>query len=338
MLQQIAINDFSSTPKYLQIYNSIVEGIKNKDILPGDKLPSIFAVCTEFDVSKRTVERSYDLLKEKKLIGSTKGKGYYISDAEIDRKLNVFLLFNKLSTHKKLIYDAFTRTLGPDVPIDFFVYHNDFRLFKNILLNHAYGYTHYVVIAHFFDGGERAVDLINALPKHKLVVMDKHIDGLTGRYSAVVQDFENDLYQALTEALPLLRKYTTLNILFPASTYHPEAILDGFRRFCAENGFGARVVHDISQLAIEPGNAFINLMEDDLVTLIKRIKDTALRVGQEVGILSYNETPVKELLLDGISVISTDFEQMGRTAAQLVLENTIRQVQNPFRLIVRQSL
>lgn len=66
MLQRIAINDFSSTPKYLQIYNSIVEGIRNKDITPGDKLPSIFEVCVEFDVSKRTVERAYDLLKEKK--------------------------------------------------------------------------------------------------------------------------------------------------------------------------------------------------------------------------------------------------------------------------------
>ncbi|MBC3787124.1 DNA-binding LacI/PurR family transcriptional regulator [Spirosoma sp. LMG 31448] len=72
--------------------------------------------------------------------------------------------------------------------------------------------------------------------------------------------------------------------------------------------------------------------------LIKRIKDTALRVGEEVGILSYNETLVKELLLDGITVISTDFEQMGRTAAQLVQGNTIRQIRNPFRLIVRQSL
>lgn len=164
MLQQIAINDFSSTPKYLQIYNSIVEGINTKDIVPGDKLPSIFEVCAEFDVSKRTVERAYDLLKEKKVIESTKGKGSYISDTEIGQQLKVFLLFNKLSAHKKLIYDAFVEELGPDVPIDFFIYNNDFRLFKTILLNHAHGYTHYVIIAHFFEGGERAIDLINTLP------------------------------------------------------------------------------------------------------------------------------------------------------------------------------
>jgi DNA-binding transcriptional regulator YhcF (GntR family) len=348
MLQQIAINDFSSTPKYLQIYNSIVEGIKSKAILPGDKLPSIFEVCAEFDISKRTVERAYDLLKEKKVIDSTRGKGYYIARAEIEQPLRVFLLFNKLSAHKQLIYDAFVAELGPDVPIDFFIYNGDFRLFKTILLNHAHGYTHYVIIAHFYEGGERAVDLINTLPKHKLVVMDKLIDGLTGRYSAVYQDFENDLFNALTEALPPLRKYHTLNILFPANSYHPTAILNGFHRFCSEHGFQARVIADPGTLVVQPGNAYINLREEDLVALIKRIKDTRLQLGREVGILSYNDTLLKELLLDGITVISTDFGQMGRTAAQIVLghtklgtntlSTTPQQVRNPFRLILRQSL
>lgn len=343
MLHRISINDFSSTPKYLQIYNSIVEGIKNKDIVPGDKLPSIFEVCAEFDVSKRTVERAYDLLKEKKVIESTKGKGSYINAAEINRSLKVLLLFNKLSTHKKIIYDAFAETLGPGlsseaVTIDFFIYNSDFRLFKNILLNHAYGYTHYVIISHFYEGGENAVDLINTLPKHKLIIMDKLIDGLTGKYAAVYQNFENDLIQALTEALPLLRKYTTLNILFPTHTYHPKAILNGFYRFCAEHGFAAKVIDDISTTHINAGHAYINLMEEDLVTLIKRIKDTPFQLGQDVGILSYNETPLKELLLDGITVMSTDFAQMGRTAARFILDNTSEHIENPFYLITRKSL
>jgi hypothetical protein len=43
-----------------------------------------------------------------------------------------------------------------------------------------------------------------------------------------------------------------------------------------------------------PQNAYINLVEEDLVALIKRIKDTAYKIGTEVGILSYNETPLKE--------------------------------------------
>ena len=338
MLYHIKINDYSNTPKYQQIYNSIVEGIENRDILPGEKLPSIHELCAEFDVAKGTIERAYELLKEKEIIGAVRGKGYYINHTPVGRNLKICLLFNKLSEHKKIIYDSFVEVLGPTVAIDFFVYNNDFRLFRELIQRQARNHTHYVIIAHFFEGGEKAGELINSLPKHKLVILDKLVERVSGSYAAVFQNFEKDLYQALTDALPLLKKYTTLNILFPSYTYQPKAILNGFYTFCFEHNFTAKVVHDISQETVQPGHAYINLMEEDLVRLIKKIKATRYVVGQEVGILSYNDTPLKEFLLEGITVVSTDFAQMGRTAARLVLEGSVQHVENPFQLIIRQSL
>lgn len=338
MLQSITVNTHSRTPKYQQIYNSIVAGIENKDIMPGDKLPSIREICDEFDVAKRTVEKAYDLLRDNGIVDATKGKGYYINHTALGQNLKVFLLFNKLSTHKKIIYDAFVEALGSRTAIDFFVYNNDYRLFKELIQSHNRHYTHYVIIAHFKDSDEKTYELLNTLPRHKLILLDKLPDGITGSYGAVYQNFEKDLYQTLTEALSLLGKYATLNILFPFQHYHPKAILTGFYKFCHEYQFAARVISDIAQETIRPQNAYINLVEEDLVTLIKRIKDTAWRIGEEVGILSYNETPLKELLLDGITVMSTDFAGMGRTAARLVQENSTEHVENPFRLIVRKSL
>ena len=338
MLYNIKINDYSNTPKYQQIVNSIVEGIENRDILPGAKLPSIHEVCAEFDVAKGTVERAYELLKDKEIIGAVRGKGFYINYTQTGKNLKIFLLFNKLSAHKKIIYDSFVEMLGPGVAIDFFIYNNDFRLFRDLILRQTRNHTHYVIIGHFFDGGEKADELINSLPKHKLVILDKLLDGVSGTYAAVFQNFEKDLYQALTDALPLLRKYTTLNILFPHYTYHPKAILNGFYKFCFEYGFTARIVQDIEPEVIRPQQVYINLMEEDLVELIKKIKRTTYRVGQEVGVLSYNETPLKEFLLEGLTVMSTDFAQMGRTAARLILTESVEHVENPFRLIVRKSL
>jgi DNA-binding LacI/PurR family transcriptional regulator len=61
-------------------------------------------------------------------------------------------------------------------------------------------------------------------------------------------------------------------------------------------------------------------------------------VGEEIGILSYNESPYKEVLLDGIAVISTDFVQLGRTAANLVLSGEKMHISNPFSLILRNSI
>ncbi|MEZ0610233.1 GntR family transcriptional regulator [Fibrella sp. WM1] len=335
----LRINAQADTPKYQQLYDSVIRNIEQRVVGPGCRLPSIFEVSSEFDISHGTVEKAYRLLQANGIINSVNGKGYYIKHTGIDQKLTVFLLFNKLSAHKKLIYDAFVASLGADATVQLHVYYNDFERFRDLLQQQDdRDLTHYVIIPHFFDQEDKARQLIDQLPKHKLLVLDKLMEGIRGRYAAVYQNFKADIDSALTEALPLLAKYRQLTILFPNQTYLPKAILNGFFAFCSQHGFGAQLISSIDTEPIEAQTAYITLMEDDLVPLVKKIRQTPYRLGQEVGILSYNDTPVKEIILDGITVMSTDFEQMGRTAAQLIRENRSDHIENPFRLIVRHSL
>ena len=63
-----------------------------------------------------------------------------------------------------------------------------------------------------------------------------------------------------------------------------------------------------------------------------------LKIGKNIGIISYNETPLKEICSNGITVISTDHAKMGETAARLILENRKEKIKNPFTLIIRKSL
>lgn len=335
----LQLNAQAHTPKYQQLYDSVIRNIEQRLIGPGCRLPSIFEVSSEFDVSHGTVEKAYRLLQAAGIVNSVNGKGYYIRHTGIDQKLSVFLLFNKLSAHKKLIYDAFVDSLGPDATVHLHVYYNDFERFRDLLQQQDdRTLTHYVVIAHFFDQEDKARQLIDQLPKQKLLMLDRQLDGLRGNYAAVYQNFKADIDSALTEALPLLAKYQQLTIIFPNQTYLPRAILNGFFAFCSQHGFGAQLIASIDTEPIEAGTAYITLMEDDLVPLVKKIKQTPFKLGEDVGILSYNDTPVKEIILDGITVMSTDFTQMGRTAAQLIRENRADHVENPFRLIVRRSL
>ena len=98
------------------------------------------------------------------------------------------------------------------------------------------------------------------------------------------------------------------------------------------------MVHDISNEPIKEGEAYINLMENDLVILIEKILATKMKVGKHVGVISYNETPMKKIILNGITTISTDFQMMGEKAAQLVLENSKEHIAIPFHLTLRSSL
>ena len=142
----------------------------------------------------------------------------------------------------------------------------------------------------------------------------------------------------MKEALPQLTKYQTLKIVFPSYTYFPDEILKGFQNFCRHYAFNYKVVHKIGTENINTGEAYINLMEDDLVVLLDKIQQTELKIGTDVGIISYNETPWKRFILNGITTVSTDFIKMGEIAAQMVLTNERKQVEVPFALTLRNSL
>ena len=106
-----------------------------------------------------------------------------------------------------------------------------------------------------------------------------------------------------------------------------------------EHNFQYEVLNEIgSNTNINAKEAYIVIEETDLANLIKQARTKGLKIGKDVGIISYNETPLKEILLDGITVISTDHNKMGELAAQLILTNKKEKIKNPFVMIRRKSL
>jgi DNA-binding transcriptional regulator YhcF (GntR family) len=338
VFKYVDIDFYSATPKYLQLANCIIKAIREKKIQENEVMPSINELSFEFEISRDTAEKGYKYLKNRGILGSVPGKGYYVKTTELSQKLKIFLLFNKLSSHKKIIYDSFVAALGDLAAIDFYIYNNDYLFFKQLISQQKDNYTHYVIIPHFWDGGENVHEIINTLPKEKLVLLDKMVPGVTGKYGAVYENFEKDIYTALEQANEQLGKYDTIKIIFPEYTYHPNEILDGFYKYCQQFAFNYKVVRDIETETIREGEVYINLMENDLVVLIEKILAAKLKVGKQVGVISYNETPLKKIILNGITTISTDFHMMGEKAAQLILEQSTEHVEAPFYLTLRASL
>ncbi len=338
IIDLIKVDEYSFTSKYLQIANSVIREIKNENIQMGDSMPSINELSIKLDISRDTVERGYKHLKNIGIIDSIPRRGYFIKNTEFSSPLKIFLLFNKLSEHKKKIYDSFFATLGDHAVIDFYIYNNNFSLFKRLLLNRRNDYTHYVIIPHFIEGGENAYEIINTIPKDRLLLLDKVVPNVTGEYAAVYENFEMDIYNALTEAADQLSKYHTFKIIFPKNSYYPPEILKGFKNFCQDNAFSYKIISDIIDEPISEGEVYINVMERDLISLIEKILLLNLKVGKQVGIISYNEIPIKKIILNGITTISSDFDQMGKIAAELILSNSREHIEVPFKLTLRASL
>lgn len=272
------------------------------------------------------------------LVTSVAGKGFFIVHTSFRRPVKVLLLFNNLSIHKKIIYDAFASTLGSDATIDFYIYNNDFHVFNRIIQEKADHYSKYVIIPHFKEKKEMGYDLIDSLPKKKLILMDKLADGVEGNFSAVYEDFEADIYSAMEQLKERLLKYHTLKLIFPENTYYSKMILYGFTQFCRHNEFKYQILNCLKNEKIEPGCVYINLVEDDLVILIEKIIEGNFQIGKDIGVISYNETPIKKIILDGITTISTDFKMMGEKTAQLALKNSIEKIRIPFKVTLRNSI
>jgi len=337
-LKIIKIDEYSITPKYVQIYNSILRGIEEHLISKDDILPSVNDLSTGLEVSRNTIEKSYKELKKIGVVSAIAGKGYFIANTNFDQPNKVLLLFNKLSSHKKIIYDAFAETLANSAAIDFYIYDNNFNFFKKILADKSDTYTKLVIIPHFIEKDETADKVINELPKDKLILMDKLVKGVTGDFSAVYEDFENDIYHALEQLLDKLSKYHTLKIIFPEHSYYSVEILTGFVNFCTKYAFDYEVISVLKEEKLISGTVYINLMEADLVELIERTISEKLNVGQDIGVISYNETPIKNIILNGITTISTDFKLMGKKAAEIILSNTKEHLAIPFKVTQRNSL
>jgi DNA-binding transcriptional regulator YhcF (GntR family) len=336
----IRLNEMSVTPMYIQLAKCIVNAIDSTILEKNEWLPSINEISFTFDIARDTVEKAYRYLKKKGYIGSFPGKGYYLTDIRLEENPRVFLLFNKLSAHKKIIFDSFVNALGSTAHVDFFVYHNDYNLFKKFIYEaDPAKYSHYVLIPHFLEGKEfDAHEIINTIPKEKLVLLDKNIPGITGKYAAVFENFEKDIYESLKIAREDLRCYKNLKLLFPQNSYYPLEIITGFTKFCTEFGFDYQIVADIAKQPVGLGDVFLNLAEDDLVPLVEHLSSSNFRIGVDIGILSYNETPIKRIILNGISTISTDFKYMGNKAAELVMSRSNHHIEVPFGYNKRKSM
>jgi DNA-binding transcriptional regulator YhcF (GntR family) len=336
---QFDIEFKESTPKYMQIIKSLVIAIGKGKLKRGDKIPSINQLSEEYLLSRDTVEKAYKHLIKDGVLISVRGKGYFINRVDIETSVRILLVFNKISNYKKQIYNAFVENLGRNVNVDLHIHHSNVNIFQNLIKNSIGEYDYYVIMPHFYDKADEAIEVLKLIPAEKLILLDKDIELNTKKHSSVFQNFEKDIVSALNEAIDLLKVYNKMVLIFPTIILYPKEIIKGFRIFCIQHQFEHEIIYDFQESSgIVSNAAYVVIEENDLVNLIKKCREQQLEVGKDIGIISYNETPLKEILLDGITTISTDHEQMGKTAAQLINENRRAIIKNPFTLIKRKSL
>jgi DNA-binding LacI/PurR family transcriptional regulator len=286
-----------------------------------------------YGLSRSTVFQGINILRSRGVIESTPGVGYYINSTSVERKFNIFMLFNEFNAFKEDLYNSFMDAIADTATVDL-TFHNYNRHIFETLLEEANGkYTTYIIMSGKFEGIAPLLQKLSG----KVYLLDHFHPELQDKYSAVFQNFAKDTYDGLVSNRSYLIKYDHI-IMVQRHEKEPAERYDGLRRFCDEYGYRHEYIEDIVSRDISRGELYMVTDDQDMVYLIRQAQRQGLGLGSDFGIISYNETPLKEVLEGGISTLSTDFKQMGKTMAVLINSNKLISIENPSKLTIRNSI
>jgi DNA-binding transcriptional regulator YhcF (GntR family) len=319
--------------KYKQIVNHVVDGITNGTLKKGDWIPSINEFREQYNLSRDTVFAGLSELKSKGIIASNPGVGYYVQSTKTDFKHKVFLLFNEINIFKEDLYNSFIEAMGSPATVDLYFHNYNRKVFETLIHEANYKYTTFIIMSGKFEGIGPLLEELSG----KVYLLDHFHSELKGKFSSVSQNFEKDTYEALVSGVMYLKKYKHIYMV-QRDEKEPEERYNGLCTFCKEYDFRHDYIDSTKNRTINKGDVFIVVNDRDLVYLLKQSEKQEFLPGKDFGIISYNDTILKEILAGGITTLSSDFIQMGKTMASLINKKKIETIENPWKLNIRKSL
>ena len=334
------IND--KAPIYKQLVEQFEEAIRSGKLKTGEQVASMNDFAAQMGISKETVKKAYGILREKGLLIPQQGKGFYVAESYLDSKPRVLVLFDKLSIYKEVLYNSLAEALGDHADLTILTHNQNIELFTYYLDTCLDKFDYYVISPHFpLDERTQqiAVKLISRVPNRKLIMVDHWMQNYQGNYGAVYQDFENDVYEGLKQGLDKLKSTSCLKVVTLPSSLYGSMVTRGVDRFVKE--FNIPVSYSDSVAGeIMPNETYLILssqLDSGLAAFARKAKKQNLEVGRDVFVISYNEFDLNEVVLNGLTTISTDFKQMGRTAAQMIIEKKSWKEHCDFRMTRRST-
>ena len=328
---QLYIEDIPGQTKLQQLVHAISEAINTGRLKEGDSLPSVNQLSSESGFSRDTVFKAYNILKKSNMVESAPQKGYYVSG----ESYKVFMLLDDFSAFKEQLYQAFRQNLPGAYSVDLMFHHYNKEVFRQLIRSSIGRYSMYVVM----NINNRSLDpMLDKIDPNKLLILDMG-KTVSQKFNYLLQDFSKSVIDCLNEGVERIKKYKELILVYAENnTPHPVEIVKAVKTFCDHHNIPFRNYKQITESDIETGRSFFVIRDADLVCIIKTCRARQLELGKDVGVLAYNDTPMKQIVGGGISIISTDFEKMGKEAAEFVYTKQKIGKVLPTSLILRDSL
>ena len=329
------IQELAGQPSYSK-HDSLVQGIINaiddKIIVKDDMLPSVNTMIKELHISRETVVKGFRDLIGRGIIESKNRLGYFVANNNTEQSLKVALLMYNLDTFEEQFYRNFRQELGKDIHLNVYFHHGNIEIFETILFQIKGRYGMYVIapIPH-----PKTKVLLDEIPRGKFLMFDRY-EPLDGEFRHITQEFEKSSFKAFQELAPAISKFDEMIFYHSPDSLDPKEIVSAFKKFLKTAGIKGRVVNEYVPNSVEKGKVYFTLDNFVLWEIMKDLKAKKLKPGKDVGILSHNDEPAKEII--GITTYSTDFSLMGKRAGQAVKNREAVRETIPTLLMRRSTL
>ncbi len=327
-------NEYAGESKSSQIASAIELAIYKGSLLPGKQLPPVTEGVKRFGVARKTVVKAYHQLIEKGVVESKSRQGYYVLHNRSKAKIRVLLLIHSFNPQLQFLYEEFSKNLGENCEIDLYFHHYNLEMVEMVINRNLHKFDYYLISSF---NHPRISKIISRIPRKKMLIISRN-DNIGADYPNITQDFYTGTFSALQSANHLLKKYSEIVLCYPEPKGHSKTLKTGFEYFCKEHVLAHSVVESLASEEIQIGKVYFVIEDSDLVKVLQCCKNRDWTLGKDIGVLAYNETPLKEVIRDGISVISCDFKQMAIEMANFIKKGHPVHKTIPIRFIERNSL
>lgn len=329
-----ALGQSPSITKQESIITGILTCIENGQYKLGDNIPSVNELSKELGYARETIVKSYNLLKQRGIIKSKQGVGFFVASDNTNLRQSVALVLYGFQTFQQDFYNTFRKTLGKHYHLDVFFHHNNDGVYSSILDSIHGNYGMYVIAPIQSSATEKMLTRFNS---DRLLIIDRY-QYVGERVSKVTQEFEQSLLSVFDRLDEEISAFDRIVLYYQKHLDYPIEILNATKQYCDTCNYELMIEEEFDPVHLKQGTLFFTIGDADLWAILKAVKSTELELGKDIGILSHNDSPVKEIINGGITTFSTDFNKMAIHAASFVKKRDFTNRIIPSKLIKRKSL
>ena len=328
--------------KHKLISQSILEGIRTGEIIPGDKLPSESELCRKFDASRSSIRQAISDLVHEGWLKTQKGVGTFcvLKSRKLSLDIGLVCYFSSSYIFPRIARgcDQIAHRRGFHIVLNQSEY--DPAREREILARLRKRGVDGILIEPVFDGADRSnADLLQELDQSGIpvVLLDNYFPGRD--FTRIALDDQaagrlvaSHLLQKGHERIAILcdtgyfpkrlRRDGALELLAQKGARPPEELVLGFEG-PVHSGRAAERLSRFFTAVVELPTAFICTSDEEAIEVYKAAQARGLKIPEDLSVVSFDNSSLAEV--PGISLTSVDHpgQYMGELATQVLVERVL---------------